>query len=88
MSELKPSQSHQDDSVKALLAQIDTEYRSAFLGFSGLSLGTSRHDFINHRMERIGVAGRQLVELLGENEAGRLIVEQMNKSAGTKGEQN
>jgi hypothetical protein len=32
-------------------------------------------------MEQIGIAGRQLVDLLGENEAGRLIVEQMNKSA-------
>ena len=80
MNEFNASKSHQDESVKALLAQIDTEYRSAFLGFSGLSLGTSRHDFINHRMERIGVAGRQLVELLGEDTAGRLIVEQMSKA--------
>ena len=87
MNEFNASKSHQDDSVQALLAQIDTEYRSAFLGFSGLSLGTSRHDFINHRMERIGVAGRQLVELLGEDTAGRLIVEQMSKAT-ERGESN
>lgn len=81
MNEFNASQSHQDDSVRALLAQIDTEYRSASLGLTGLALGTSRHEFITARMTQIGIAGRQLVDLLGENEAGRLIVEQMNKTA-------
>jgi hypothetical protein len=54
-----------------------------YLGLSGLSSGSSRHDFINHRMEKIGIAGRQLVDLIGENEAGRLIVQQMNKKEKT-----
>jgi hypothetical protein len=85
MSKVNASKSHQDESVKAILARINDEYHAASLGFTGLSLGTSRHDFINHRMENIALAGRQLVGLLGENEAGRLIVEQMNKSA-DKGE--
>lgn len=81
MSELTPSQSHQDEPVRALLARIDAEYHAASLGLTGLALGTSRHEFITARMTQIGIAGRQLVDLLGENEAGRLIVEQMNKTA-------
>jgi hypothetical protein len=79
------TQNRNQSEIGRLLDTIEQEYHSAFLGFSGLSLGTSRHDFINHRMENIALAGRQLVGLLGENEAGRLIVEQMNKSA-DKGE--
>lgn len=86
MTEFNASQSHQDDSVRALLAQINAEYHAAFLGFSGPSLGTSRHDFINRRMQKIGIAGSQLVNLLGEDTAGRLIVEQMSKA--TEGESN
>lgn len=70
-----------ESQIRRLLQTIDQDYCAAFLGFSGLSLGSSKHEFINHRMDQIGVAGKQLVELVGEDEAGRLIVQQMNKSA-------
>jgi hypothetical protein len=74
-----------ESDVQRLLAQIDQEYQSALLGFSGISLGTSRHDFITARMEGIGYCHEQLVELVGdEEEAARLVVEQMNKSANVR----
>lgn len=74
-------QNRTESEIGRILAQIDQEYQSAFLGLSGINVGTSRHDFINHRMENIGVAADELKLLVGEHEAGRLIVEQMNKSA-------
>ena len=84
MSDHMPLNRTESD-VARLLRTIGQEYQAAWNGLYSLNVGTSRHDFINHRMENIGIAGRQLVDLLGENEAGRLIVEQMNKTA-DKGE--
>lgn len=70
-----------ESEIGRLLETIDQEYQSAFLGLSGLSSGTSRHDFITARMEGIEVARQGLVDLLGDDTAGRLIVEQLNNSA-------
>jgi hypothetical protein len=58
---------------------IDQEYQSAFLGLSGINVGTSTHEFITARMERIGVAAEELKLLVGEDEAARIVVEQMSK---------
>ena len=75
-----------ESDVQRLLRTIDTEYQAAALGLSGLALGTSQHRFITARMENIEHAREQLVELVGNpDEATRLVVEQMNKSA-DKGE--
>jgi hypothetical protein len=68
--------------VQRLLAEIDINYTAAQLGLSGLALGTSMHSFISARMERIENARRELVQLVGdEDAASRLVIEQMNKSA-------
>jgi hypothetical protein len=75
------TQERTESEIRRLLDEIDLQYQSAFLGLSGLSSGSSRHDFINHRLEKIEGAREQLVDLLGEDTAGRLIVEQMNKTA-------
>jgi hypothetical protein len=49
---------------------------------SGLALGTAQHRFITARLEGIENARQELVELVGdEQEATRLVIEQMNKSA-------
>jgi len=75
-----------ESDVQRLLAEIDINYTAAQLGLSGLALGTSMHRFISARMERIEGARRELVQLVGDaDEATRLVVEQMNKSA-DKGE--
>jgi len=75
-----------ESTIRDLLRTIDTEYQAAQLGLSGLALGTSMHSFISARMERIEGARRELVQLVGdEDAASRLVIEQMNKSA-DKGE--
>jgi hypothetical protein len=58
---------------------IEQEYQSAWYGLSGLKLGTSQHEFITARMERIGLAAEELKQLVGEDEAARIVVEQMSK---------
>lgn len=65
--------------VARLLNQIDQEYQAASLGLSGLAQGTSMHEFINARMEKIEDIREKLVDLVGEEQAGRLVVKQMEK---------
>jgi hypothetical protein len=60
--------------------EIDSQYQAAWNGLSGLNVGTS-HEFITARMERIGQAAEELKLLVGENEAARIVVEQMSKAA-------
>jgi hypothetical protein len=77
----QPQERNQSD-VARLLQQIDLEYQAASLALSGFALGTSMHEFITARMERIEDARDQLVDLVGdEDQANKLVIEQMNKSA-------
>jgi hypothetical protein len=52
--------------VARLLAQIGAEYEAAERGLKGLATGTARHEFINHKMERIGELHASLHSLVGE----------------------
>jgi hypothetical protein len=61
--------------VARLLKRIDLEFKAAQLGMSGLAEGTARHDFINARMNQVGVFETQLATYLGKDEANRLICE-------------
>ena len=70
-----------ESEMRRLLETIDREYQAAQLGLSGLALGTSLHEFIHARMEKIEDAREKLVDLLGEDEAAKLIVTQLEKSA-------
>ncbi len=56
----------QNSEVARLLAQIDREYEAAQQGLSGLSQGTSQHQFINSLTERIGMLHSQLHNLVGD----------------------
>jgi hypothetical protein len=86
MSERMP-QNRTESDVARLVAEIDLQYQAAQMALSGVALGTSIHAFITARMERIEDARQELVELVGdENEANKLVIEQMNKSADNKGE--
>lgn len=58
--------SKQNSEVARLLAQIDREYEAAQLGLSGLSQGSSQHQFINSVTERIGMLHSQLHHLVGD----------------------
>jgi hypothetical protein len=63
--------------VARLRAQIDAEYAAAWTGLYGLSAGSTRHDFIQKRMERVGELGEQLIERIGKEAAIPLIVQAM-----------
>ncbi len=61
-----PNLSQQSSEVAHLLTQISHEYEAAQQGLSGLAQGTSQHQFINRRMERIGALHAVLYNLLGD----------------------
>lgn len=65
--------------VARLLAQFDSEYQAAQLGLSGLAYGTSIHEFITAKMEGMEKARGELTNLVGEEKATELIVEQWSK---------
>jgi hypothetical protein len=62
--------------VAALREDIAAEYRAAKLGLEGLNLGTSRHDFIEARQERVAGFHEQLHQLVGDDSIA-LVVETM-----------
>ena len=67
----------QRSEVRRILAQISEEYESAQRGMSGLSYGSSQHDFITARMGNIGNLHAQLQSLVGDI-AIEMIAEQLN----------
>ena len=67
--------STQNSEVARLLAQIDREYEAAQLGLSGLSYGTSQHQFISSITERIGMLHSQLHDLIGDESIALISVQ-------------
>ena len=59
--------------VARLKQQIATEYLAAKQGLSGLAAGTAQHRFITHRMERMCICHNKLQELVGEQEATKML---------------
>lgn len=56
----------QRSEVARLLSQISAEYEAAQRGLTGLSYGTSQHEFITKRMENIQHLHVQLQTLVGD----------------------
>jgi hypothetical protein len=63
--------------VARLLSQISAEYEAAQRGLTGLSYGTSQHEFITARMENMGQLHTQLQTLVGDR-AIAMIADQLN----------
>jgi hypothetical protein len=70
----------QRSEVARLLSQISAEYEAAQRGLSGLSYGSSQHDFITARMENMGQLHTQLHTLVGDV-AIAMIADQLNESS-------
>ena len=66
--------------VARLRRQIEEEYEAASLGLTGFAEGTTRHQFINARMERIGGYVDALAALVGMEQAAAIMVETMEGS--------
>jgi hypothetical protein len=65
--------------VARIREQIEQEYRAAERLQSGFAI-TARHAFITARMNNIGRYRKQLVPLVGEDEATRLMCESCAKA--------
>ncbi len=61
--------------VARLRAQIEQEHAASVWALSGLAEGTARHNFIQRRLEHIGIAHAGLIQLLGEERATALVCE-------------
>ena len=67
---------HENQSeVARLLERIGLEYEAAQRALNGLACGTSKHEFITSKMERIGDCHTSLKRLVGEDEATRLMAD-------------
>jgi hypothetical protein len=63
--------------VRRLLQQITSEYEAAQRALHGPTIGTARHSFINERLERMASYHEQLSVGVGNDEAARLLCEQI-----------
>jgi hypothetical protein len=66
--------------VAQLLEQIELEYQGARNGLQGLSEGSTRHEVITAKMERVADRVDELTTLVGVDEALALIAETINKT--------
>ena len=61
--------------IARLRQRIAEEYEAAMRGLSGLACGTATHEFITKRMEQMGACHETLKQLVGEQEATRMLAE-------------
>ncbi len=66
--------------VARLRMQIEQEHEASVWALSGLAGGTARHDFIQRRLEHMGIAHTGLIKLLGEEQATAMVCEIFEKT--------
>jgi ABC-type Fe2+-enterobactin transport system substrate-binding protein len=73
-----------NSAVARLMQQIDLEYAAAERAVNGMAEGAARHDFINQRMENVGICHQRLRKIVGEDQAAVLILqaEQAREASG------
>ena len=64
-----------ESKVAHLMQQIALEYEAAERGLTGLAYGTSHHQFMTTRTENICHLQKQVLELVGPQEAAKLLLE-------------
>ena len=65
--------------VARIRRRIALEYEAAQRGLYGLAYGTGKHEFITAKMEQIGAHHEALKQLVGEQEAAKLLVETLER---------
>ena len=75
------AQVQNNSAVARLLQQIGEQYESAKLGLSGLAEGTTQHQVITAKMERIGDLHEELRTHVGD-EAMAMIIQQLDVPVG------
>ena len=66
--------------VARLMEQISLEYQAAQRGLSGLAYGIAQHQFITARMENMCDIHEELQELIGRQEATKLVAEALDRA--------
>ncbi|MFL5624863.1 MAG: hypothetical protein ACJ788_04630 [Ktedonobacteraceae bacterium] len=61
--------------IARLRQRIAEEYEAATRGLTGFASGSTKHQFITRRMERIGSYHERLQHLVGKREATRIVAE-------------
>jgi hypothetical protein len=61
--------------VAHIQQRIQEEYEAAQAGLFGLAQGVSQHQFISQKMEHMYTYHKQLVTLVGSEEAAKIISE-------------
>jgi hypothetical protein len=59
--------------IARLMQQIELEYQAAHNALYGLSAGTTKHEFITAKMERMGELHEELKTLVGAEQAIHLL---------------
>jgi hypothetical protein len=68
----------QGSEITRLKQQIESEYTAGQLALSGLVYGTSQHQFITQRMMNMERCRLELVQLVGNEEAMKIMIEAMD----------
>ncbi len=65
--------------VAQIKQQIEAEQESARRALHSPAYGTAQHRFITARMERMGILHNRLKDLVGDEEAAKMLSETMEK---------
>jgi hypothetical protein len=71
------NEEHNQSEVARLTKQIADEYEAGRRGLQDLALGTSQHQFITARMESMGKTYEELADVVGNEQAARILVRAM-----------
>ena len=66
--------------VARIRRQIELEYEAAQRGMYGFAAGAGKHEFITARMEKMGKCHAELVTLVGEREATRVLAQALEQA--------
>jgi hypothetical protein len=69
--------------VARIKQEIALAYQSVQWGLTGLAYGTARHDFLVARQERIAVLHEDLRQVIGEQDAIKLVAETLDNVPAT-----
>jgi hypothetical protein len=65
--------------IANLRRQIEAEYTAGQQALSGLAYGTSQHQFITQRLENMERCRKELVVLVGADEASKIFIEALDR---------
>ena len=68
--------------VANLMAAIDAQNAAAWNALYGYAEGTTKHDIISAKYEQIWQMKDQLAELVGEEQAVKMVIERLNEEDG------